>query len=240
MSAREYPKVWRRFERTAEDGRTLRFEIEDVPEALWSTVVEFMLGNYIREDVWWIAAGTAQDLEAVQEYRVLLTSIVKQKMSLACFLTEEDGSGQTLVGVNMCLPQEKGRFVEHTPPKTKAGLLSLRMFAEAMKLTAIYDKYSSNEYLMGAGLSVTPEYRGLGIAVELLKTRMELSRSLGFKATGGIFTSAPAQKSADKAGYECLHEIPYKEFGKQCNITFNTDTESLKIYAMCIRLSVCF
>lgn len=57
MSAREYPKVWRRFERTAEDGRTLRFEIEDVPEALWSTVVEFMLGNYIREDVWWIAAG---------------------------------------------------------------------------------------------------------------------------------------------------------------------------------------
>ncbi|XP_028158701.1 uncharacterized protein LOC114351620 [Ostrinia furnacalis] len=231
MSAREYPKVWKRFERTGEDGRMLRFEIEDVPEALWSTAVEFMLGNYIREDVWWVAAGTAKDLEAVQEYRVLLTSIVKQKMSLACFLTEEDGSGQTLVGVNMCLPQEKGRFVDHTPPKTKAGLLSLRMFAEAMKLTAIYDKYEANEYLMGAGLSVTPEYRGLGVAVELLKTRLDLSMSLGYKATGGIFTSAPAQRAAEKAGFECLHEISYKKFGKQCNISFNTDTESLKIFA---------
>lgn len=63
------------------------------------------------------------------------------------------------------------RRVNVFQPKTKAGLLSLRMFAEAMKMTAIYDKYEANEYLMGAGLSVTPEYRGLGIAGELLKTR---------------------------------------------------------------------
>lgn len=56
-------------------------------------------------------------------------------------------------------------------PKSKPGLLSLRMFAEAMKVTAIYDKYNVNTYLMGAGLSVAPEYRGLGIAVELLKAR---------------------------------------------------------------------
>ena len=56
-------------------------------------------------------------------------------------------------------------------PKSKAGLLSLRMFAEAMKVTAIYDKYNVNTYLMGAGLSVAPEYRRLGIAVELLKAR---------------------------------------------------------------------
>lgn len=56
-------------------------------------------------------------------------------------------------------------------PKSKAGLLSLRMFAEAMKVTAIYDKYNINAYLMGAGLSVATEYRGLGIAIELLKAR---------------------------------------------------------------------
>lgn len=49
------------------------------------------------------------------------------------------------------------------------------MLAEAMKVTAIYDKYDVNEYLMGAGLSVTPEYRGLGIAVELLRARYVLT-----------------------------------------------------------------
>lgn len=59
-------------------------------------------------------------------------------------------------------------------PKTKAGLVSLRMFAEAMKVTVIYDKYNVDEYLMGAGLSVTPEYRGLSIAVELFKARCVL------------------------------------------------------------------
>lgn len=57
MSAREYPKVWSHFERIVEDGRMLKFEIEDIPESMWSTAVEFMLGNYIREDVWWKSAG---------------------------------------------------------------------------------------------------------------------------------------------------------------------------------------
>ncbi|CAG9785012.1 unnamed protein product [Diatraea saccharalis] len=228
---REYPKIWREFERTVDDG-TLKFVIEDIPEAMWITAVEFMLGNYIREDIWWKMAGTAKDLEAVQEYRVLLTSIIKQKMSLACFLAEGDGSGHTLVGVNLCLPQEKGCFVDHAPPKTKAGLLSLRMFAEAMKVTAIYDKYKANKYLMGAGLSVKPDYRRLGIAVELLKARVELSKTLGFMVTGGIFTSAPSQRVAEKAGMECLYQVTYKKFGKQCNIVFDTETEYLKIFGV--------
>ncbi|KOB64350.1 Retinol-binding protein [Operophtera brumata] len=214
MSAREYPKVWSRFERIVEDRRTLKFEIEDIPASMWSTAVEFMLGNYIRED----------------EYRVLLSSIIRQKMSIACFLAEGDGTGRTLVAVNMCLPQEKGRFVGHSPPKTKAGLLSLRMFAEAMKVTAIYDKYDVNAYLMGTGLSVAPEYRRLGIAIELLSARKNLSKELGFRATGGIFTGAKAQISAEKAGMECLYQIPYKKFGKQCNIKFHTDTVELKIF----------
>ncbi|KAJ2947051.1 hypothetical protein O0L34_g16398 [Tuta absoluta] len=228
MSSREYPKVWSRFTRQVGDS-TLKFEIEDVPEAMWSTAVEFMLGNYIMEDVWWATAGTARDLEAVQEYRVLLTSIIKQKLSLACFLAQGDGSGHTLVAVNICLPQEKERFVEHNPPKTKAGLLSLCMFAEAMKVTAIYDKYNVNEYLMGTGLSVTPEYRGLGIAVELLKARTRLSKEAGYRATGGIFTSASSQRAAVKTGWECLYSIPYKQFGEQCKIKFDTKTEHLKI-----------
>ncbi|XP_013178217.1 PREDICTED: uncharacterized protein LOC106125526 [Papilio xuthus] len=230
MSSRIYPKVWSEFERQADDGRILNFSIEDVPEDTWKSAVEFMLGSYIKEDVWWKTAGTAEDPEAIQEYRVLLTSIIEQKMSLACFLTAPEGAGRTLVGVNMCMPQEKDRFVEHVPPKSKAGILSLRMFSEATKFTVIYDKYDVNAYLMGAGLSVTPEYRGLGIAVELLKARKALAKELGFKVTGGIFTSDSAQKSAEKADMECLFKISYKQFGEQCDIEFDSETEDLKIF----------
>ncbi|CAH0728795.1 unnamed protein product, partial [Brenthis ino] len=231
MTSREYPKVWGKFDRITEDGRTLTFLIEDIPEDLWHTAIEFMLGNYIREDVWWTTAGTAEDPQAIEEYRVLWTSIVKQKMSLACFLIEGDGKGRTLVGVNLCMPQEKGHFVEHNPPKTKAGVLSLRMFSEAMKVTAIYDKYDVSKYLMGAGLSVSPEYRGLGVAVELLKCRKLLAKEEGLTVTGGIFTSASAQRSAEKASMECIYQVPYKKFGEQCKIEFNTSTENLKIFA---------
>lgn len=61
---------------------------------------------------------------------------------------------------------------------------------------------------------------------------MDLSKYLGYKATGGIFTSAPAQRVADKAGFECLHEITYKKFGKRCNFVFDTDTEYLKVFGV--------
>nr|ATY51973.1 CRAL-TRIO domain-containing protein [Heliconius melpomene] len=231
MASREYPKTWGKFERITEDGKTLSFVIEDIPEDLWPTAIEFMLGNYIREDVWWTTAGTAEDPQAIEEYRVLWTSIVKLKMSLACFLLDSEGTERTLVGVNLCMPQEKGHFVEHKPPKTQAGLLSLCMFSEAMKVTAIYDKYDVSKYLMGAGLSVSTEYRGLGVAVELLKCRKLLAKEEGLNVTGGIFTSASAQRSAEKADMESIYEVPYKEFGDQCNINFNTNTENLKIFA---------
>lgn len=57
MSSREYPSVWERFERNVEGGGTIKFVVEDISEAMWSTAVEFMLGNYIKEDVWWNTAG---------------------------------------------------------------------------------------------------------------------------------------------------------------------------------------
>lgn len=55
--ARASPQVWRAFEKNLRDDLALKFEIEDISEGMWSTAVEFMLGNYIREDVWWSNAG---------------------------------------------------------------------------------------------------------------------------------------------------------------------------------------
>lgn len=49
-------------------------------------------------------------------------------MSIACFLAEGDGTGRTLVAVNLCMPQEKGRFVDHSPVKQ----LSYHLLVEAL------------------------------------------------------------------------------------------------------------
>lgn len=55
---------------------------------------------------------------------------------------------------------------------------------------------------------------------------------MGFRATGGIFTSAGAQRAAEKSGMDCLYTVSYKKFGKQCSVKFDTDTEDLKIFAI--------
>lgn len=81
-------------------------------------------------------------------------------------------------------------------------------------------------------ISLPSNNRNGSVKRQLFFYRIKLSKELGFHATGGVFTSARAQKSAEKAGMECLYQIPYKKFGKQCGIKFNTDTEELKIYAV--------
>lgn len=67
MSTHGYPNVWSNFERIVQDGRMLKFEIEDIPESMWSTAVEFMLGNYIREDVWWKSAGEFAEFDSIRQ-----------------------------------------------------------------------------------------------------------------------------------------------------------------------------
>lgn len=49
--------------------------------------------------------------------------------------------------------------------------------------------------------------------------------------TGGIFTSLSAQISAEKAGMECVYEIPYVQFGEQCKIEFDSAPDNLKLFA---------
>jgi GNAT superfamily N-acetyltransferase len=66
----------------------------------------------------------------------------------------------------------------------------------------VYNFYKVDAYLASMGLSVHPDYRGRGIAVEMLKAREEILRFLELKLTSTQFTGVGSQKSALKAGFE--------------------------------------
>lgn len=72
----------------------------------------------------------------------------------------------------------------------------------AEKQFDVWSFYKVEAYLASIGLSVHPDYRGRGIAVEMLKTRKEILKILGLKLTSTQFTGIGSQKSAKKAGYE--------------------------------------
>lgn len=70
------------------------------------------------------------------------------------------------------------------------------------KLGDIYGKYNVDQYLVAFGLCINREYRGMGIATEMLKARAPYLKKMGLKITGTAFTAIGSQIAAKKAGYE--------------------------------------
>lgn len=65
-----------------------------------------------------------------------------------------------------------------------------------------FKHYGVNTYLTGAGLAVAGKYRGLGIGVQLLKTREKFCNEFGIKLTLNRFSSNYSNACADKAGFK--------------------------------------
>lgn len=65
------------------------------------------------------------------------------------------------------------------------------------------------------GLCINPEYRGRGIATEMLKARVPILKALGLTVTSTAFTGIASQIAAKKAGYEDVCVISYADIEKK-------------------------
>lgn len=78
----------------------------------------------------------------------------------------------------------------------------------------VYAAYDVDKYLSAYGLCINPEYRGRGIATEMLKARRPILKALGLKVTSTAFTGIGSQTAAKKAGYEDGYVISFSEIEK--------------------------
>lgn len=65
--------------------------------------------------------------------------------------------------------------------------------------------------MFAAGLYVNESYRKRGIAVEMLKARGELGKSVGVSVSSNVFSSLAAQKAAAKVGFTESFSIKYAD-----------------------------
>lgn len=75
----------------------------------------------------------------------------------------------------------------------------------------VYAAYNVEQYLTAYGLCVNPEYRGRGIATEMLKARVPILKAFGLEVTSTAFTGIGSQVAAKKANYEDVYVISYAE-----------------------------
>jgi GNAT superfamily N-acetyltransferase len=109
-------------------------------------------------------------------------------------------------------------FIQNKPPsqyQDQDVLDVLQVITYTSKEFDVFSAYNVYQYLTAFGLCVNPEYRGRGIATEILKARAPILKALGLKVTSTAFTGIGSQTAAKKAGYKEVYVIDYAEIAKK-------------------------
>lgn len=77
-----------------------------------------------------------------------------------------------------------------------------------------FEYYQVENLMFAAGLYVNENYRNRGIAVEMIKVREKVGKTVGVEACSNVFSSLGAQKAAKKAGFEENFSIKYSNLAK--------------------------
>lgn len=81
----------------------------------------------------------------------------------------------------------------------------------AAGLFDVFNHYKVDSFLSALGLCVNSDYKGRGIATELLRARVQVLKTLGLSVASSSFSSMGAQTAAKKAGYDELFAISYED-----------------------------
>lgn len=205
-----YPSVWLTFKAKAPDSDELvNYTVQDLPEDRFEEAIEHLIGVFIHDEPMCRSKKLAEQPESVEGIREMWRELVQQRMALVCF---QEGSDE-IVGLNMTYVSSKDDKEEHVVK----GSLWQEVFDAVVYFSEqgnVYDKFQVTEYLAAMGLSVSPKYRGRGIATEILRARIPLCRATGLKLTSTVFTATGSQIPAAKVGFEESFAMEYAELAK--------------------------
>ncbi|XP_061727791.1 uncharacterized protein LOC133532935 [Cydia pomonella] len=220
------PTVWHRF--TAR-GVTLR--VQDLTPDLYELAITLLRTYFTRDEPPCKYIGIEKYPSAMHELEQLWRKTLNDNVSLVC--VTDDG---VVVGANVlavvCKEDKDEPFQTHDKIWGQLfGAVDL-----VSRGVDIFEKYGVDKYLTAYGLVVDPEWRGLGVAKEILKARISLCRSLRIKVTATVFTARASQIAAKKAGFEDLYEMTYEELAKKGCVFpgVEEDTKSSKLMALVI------
>ena len=211
------------------------FFIRVLPEKYVDDALDLLSEFVIPEETFCRAINIHLKPNAMKIMMEIYRDLFKQKMTLACF----EKSTNKLVGLNVLglkvLGQKKKSVSSfYLSVKFFISLIfwlftdwyylfktedpDLKVLHNSSEVTSkfynVYNSFSVKQYLHGFGLGVRKEYRGRGIAVELLKSRKMLMEAYGIKVTFTSFSTLNSQKSAQKAGYVEVSSISFEDLQK--------------------------
>ncbi|KAF2895389.1 hypothetical protein ILUMI_10784 [Ignelater luminosus] len=211
-----YPTTWAKFTRTNKDGKLIHFEIQDITEDLYSACTKFMTKHFIPDEPMYTALGFMNDSASIKEQQGWWTAILPEKLSLVCLIkdSKNPNTESQIAGINFLYYHHKSHDEMNCQFKGEVFKTICNIVQQLENQINRYELLNVDEYIDDFGLCVHPDYRGMGIATELLKAKDNLGKGVGLKATFTVFSAIASQKAADKAGYKTLVEMKYSDLQK--------------------------
>ncbi|CAH1645396.1 unnamed protein product [Spodoptera littoralis] len=225
-------KVWSKFSVTKKDGSVLNLRTVEVPldASVMETVLQCYLQYFVVEENTFIAAKVPESEEAMEEItEFVLNSAGEEKpqVIVCCYDNDDDENIEVLGSSIMTLVRKSDPPLE-LEFKTK----EMQKLMEIVDgLAEIYDEvkvFDLDPCFSDRGLLVCPDYRGLGIAQELLKVRRLICKEYGIPINGAWMTSYGTQKAAERDGWETVCELQYEDLEKKFNVTYSRNPPSTK------------
>jgi ribosomal protein S18 acetylase RimI-like enzyme len=209
-----FPQVYYTFKaRDKNSDDVIEYRVQDLPEEYYERAVDFMVKYFLPDETFCSSKGLPDKPSGVKEFRDFWSAAMTEKLSIGCF--RNDGSDE-LVGANVLLVSSKEDCCDEQCLAIKdqdvADVMTVLGYASLQ--FDIYETYNVDQYLTAYGICVNPEYRGRGIATEMLKARAPILNAFGLKVTATAFTAIGSQIAAKKAGYKEVYVISYAEIEK--------------------------
>ncbi|XP_055617781.1 uncharacterized protein LOC129763058 [Toxorhynchites rutilus septentrionalis] len=206
-----YPRVWHTFQaRDLEGDRMVTYRIEDLPENRVEDAITHMRNIFLRDEPMCGSVGLYKDPIGLEEFGQMWRNIAAQKCAIVCF---REGSDD-IAGLNMLTVVSKDANKDY---KFKSEPLRLvyEAYVGLVKQANIFERYGVDHYLSAWGLSVHPNYRGRGIATELLRARIPICKAMGLTLSVTLFSNPGSQIPAAKVGFFDEIVVTYKQLEEQ-------------------------
>jgi GNAT superfamily N-acetyltransferase len=207
-----YPQIYQKFcVKSTNNNEYLaeEFLIQDLTEDYFDEAVEFMVENHARDAVFHRAAHMIVNESSIEKTKIAYRKVFEDRVSLICIRADTN----EIVALNALFI--KSKIHPSLFPNDDEKFRTLNESKKYIDLKSnIYNHYNVDRYVCGAGLCVHRDYRGRGIATELLRTRAALLRAIGLKVTSTVFSTVGAQKAAYAAGYDENFCIEFEDLEK--------------------------
>ncbi|XP_045771528.1 uncharacterized protein LOC123871658 [Maniola jurtina] len=232
MSERhESYRTWVRFELKRKDDSVVKLRIQDLPLDRIDDATEFLLNNYMKEESFQVAAGIPKNEEAILENLKIKRSMLERPniSSVMCCLDDQDTVGE-IIGLSIMGLDKNSEKLKNIVRGMEFKTKEIKnLFHILLVLEEYVGDKSFETYYGDRGLSVHPDYRGLGLANEFVRVRKLICIEHKVPMACAWMTAIESQKAAAKNNWKTLTEISPEELEKLTGLKFEKKVPSFKL-----------